>query len=433
MLNEEKLDLVVSQLVENIESRITFYSDEDREFFLENVVNIILLSEQDQVEYNLYCFLEHNYSNYSSLQHNLNEGIGSFVKGIAKGIGRAIGFGKPAEKIAFGAPPTTAIAGKDGKDGRGGEGGTGGGNGEGSGTNPAGIPGGLHQHFHLSNSQMQQQGQAQGSGSGVPNVNLGHMQQQTVQGSPGARVAQTGKGDIDQSKDKTTFHGDVVGGDKVGGDKMSGNAAKAGRDLTQQKLSGNAQAQAGNVEDNRKQSVSSTAGDSNTTTTIAQPNTQGQKAAAQARTRQSMSKAAFIERHGEEEGLKRHAAHREVRRGQAAKQRASARAAAANQGTQTTKQTATADTKGAAGGDSKVGNVDFGSGPRGHTMGDGGRSTASTTTPPSTPAKQEKKTNRSKSGRSSGSAPATEEPSKVNDSVDMSVLYADYMNRFLKG
>ncbi len=417
MLNEEKLDLVVSQLVENIESKITFYSDEDREFFIENVVNIILLSEQDQVEYNLYCFLEHNYENHTSLQHNLNEGIGSFVKGIAKGVGRMLGFGKPAEKIAFGAPPTTTIAGKDGRDGRGKEGGSGGGSGEGSDTNPAGVPGGIHLHL----SQNQQQGQAQGSGRGVPNVTLGHMQ--TVQGSAGARVAQTGKGDIDQSKDKTTVHGDVVGGDKVGGDKMSGNAAKAGRDLTQQDVSGNAQAQAGNVEDNRKQSVTSTAGDSQTTSTVAQPNTQGQKAAAQARTRQSMGKAAFIERHGEEEGAKRHAAYRAGRN-----QRASARAAAANQGTQTTKQTATTDTKGAAGGDSKVGNVDFGSGPKGHTMG------ANTTTTQATPApaKPEKNTNRSKSGRSSRSAPATE-PSNIGDSVDMSVLYADYMNRFLKG
>ena len=414
MLNEEKLDLIVSQLVENIESRITFYSDEDREFFVENVVNIILLSEQDQVEYNLYCFLEHNYENHTSLQHNLNEGIGSFVKGVAKGIGRALGFGKPAEKIAFGAPPTTTVSapvskdrdgggGKDGKDGKGG-----GGSGEGSGTN-SGVPGGIH----IYNNQQQQQGQAQAGDRGNANLTLAPMQ--NVQGSAGARVAQTGKGDIDQSKDKTTVHGDVVGGDKVGGDKMSGNAAKAGRDLTQQKISGNAQAQAGNVEDNRKQSVTSTAGDSKTTTTIAQPNTQGQKAAAQARTRQSMGKAAFIERHGEEEGAKRHAAYRAGRN-----QRASTRAAAANQGTQTTKQTATTDTKGAAGGDSKVGNVDFGSGPKGHTMG------ANTTTAQATPApaKPEPKSK----GR-------TKKSTKVvaTESVEVTDLYSDYMNRFLKG
>jgi hypothetical protein len=380
MLNEEKLDLIVSQLVENIESRITFYSDEDREFFVENVVNIILLSEQDQVEYNLYCFLEHNYENHTSLQHNLNEGIGSFVKGIAKGVGRMLGFGKPAEKIAFGAPPTTTVSApvskdRDGKSGGGSDGG----------------------------SKKPKAPKTNTGGSGNP-INIHISNANAAAG-----------GDLDQSKDKTTVHGDAVGGDKVGGDKMTDNAAKAGRDLTQQHLSGNAQAQAGNVEDNRKQSVTSTAGDSQTTSTVAQPNTQGQKAAAQARTRQSMGKAAFIERHGEEEGAKRHAAYRAGRN-----QRASTRAAAANQGTQTTKQTATTDTKGAAGGDSKVGNVDFGSGPKGHTMG------ANTTTTQATPApaKPEPKSK----GR-------TKKSTKVvaTESVEVTDLYSDYMNRFLKG
>ncbi len=391
MLNEEKLDLIVSQLVENIESRITFYSDEDREFFVENVVNIILLSEQDQVEYNLYCFLEHNYENHTSLQHNLNEGIGSFVKGIAKGVGRMLGFGKPAEKIAFGAPPTTTVSAPVSKDRDGG----GGKDGKGGGGKESTEKSDHEKYVELIRA-------AREGGTTVNNTN-------DLRGAGAS-------GQVDASTGRTTTTIKT-------GDVMSGNAAKAGRDLTQQDVSGNAQAQAGNVEDNRKQSVTSTAGDSQTTSTVAQPNTQGQKAAAQARTRQSMGKAAFIERHGEEEGAKRHAAYRAGRN-----QRASARAAAANQGTQTTKQTATTDTKGAAGGDSKVGNVDFGSGPKGHTMG------ANTTTTQATPApaKPEKNTNRSKSGRSSRSAPATE-PSNIGDSVDMSVLYADYMNRFLKG
>jgi hypothetical protein len=393
MLNEEKLDLIVSQLVENIESRITFYSDEDREFFVENVVNIILLSEQDQVEYNLYCFLEHNYENHTSLQHNLNEGIGSFVKGIAKGVGRMLGFGKPAEKIAFGAPPTTTISApvskdRDGKDGKGGGKG---GEGDGSGKGKKGSGKSTHERY-IELAKAIKGGDMSFDFTGV-----------------GAQ------GNVEVGRTTNTIKT---------GDVMSGNAAKAGRDLTQQDVSGNAQAQAGNTEDNRQQSTTSTAGDSNTQSVVAQPNTQGQKAAAQARTRQSMSKAAFIERHGEEEGLKRHAAHREVRRGQAANQRASARAAAANQATQTTKQTATTDTKGAAGGDSKVGNVNFGSGPEGHTMGDGGRTTSTTSTTTPAPAKPEPKSK----GR-------TKKSTKVvaTESVEVTDLYSDYMNRFLKG
>ena len=46
MLNEEKLDLVVQQLAESIESKIQFYSDEDREFFIENVINEELTPQQ---------------------------------------------------------------------------------------------------------------------------------------------------------------------------------------------------------------------------------------------------------------------------------------------------------------------------------------------------------------------------------------------------
>jgi hypothetical protein len=402
MLNEEKLDLVVSQLVENIESRIKFYSDEDREFFVENVVRIILLSEQDQVEYNLYCFLEHNYENHSSLQHNLNEGIGNFVKGVAKSVGRMLGFGKPAEKIAFGAPPTTTVSApvskdRDGKDGKDGKGGGKGGEGDGSGKGKKGSGKSTHERY----------------------IELARA---VRGGDPSFDFTGVGaQGNVEVGRTTTTIKT---------GDVMSGNAAKAGRDLTQQDVSGNAQAQAGNVEDNRQQSVTSPAGDSQTTSTVAQPNTQGQKAAAQAKQTKSGGKYKnyqhFLDLHGgdEEKARKDHAAYRAP----ANKRRADARAAAANQGTQTTKQTATTDTKGAAGGDSKVGNVDFGSGPRGHTM--GARTNTTQATP--APAKPEKNTNRSKSGRSSRSAPATE-PSNIGDSVDMSVLYADYMNRFLKG
>ena len=375
MLNEEKLDLVVQQLAESIESKIQFYSDEDREFFIENVINIILLSEQDKVEHNLYCFLEHNYENYGSLQTNLNEGIGSFVKGVFKGIGRTLGFGKPAEKIAFGAPPTTTVGipGKDGKDGKpsgGGEGGGGGGDGSGEGKKKKPVGG-------------------------------------TVYNGP-----------VTIYKGKKIRTGDQLhaGAKKVAGDMLSGNAAKAGRDISQVDAKDNAQVQTGNVEDNRTQTAK-TQVSADSKPVVAQPNTQAQKAAAQARTRQSMSRTAFIERHGEEEGAKKYAAHREARRGQASNQRARAKASASNAAQQNTKQTATVDSKAGAVGDTKVGDVDFGAGASGHKMGD-----RTTTTP--APAKPETKPTKSKK---------SSKPVVAAESVDLTDMYSDYMNRFLKG
>lgn len=411
---EEKLDIIVNHLVENIDSRVKFYSDEDREFFIENVVNIILLSEEDKLEYNLYCFLEHNYSNYGKLQQNLNEGIGSFVKGVFKGIGRAVGFGKPAEKIAFGAPPTTAVAGKDGKDGKEASGGGSGGGKSGAGEGGGG--GGTVQNFYLN----QQQQQATGGGGETPR--LGHMANQ--QGSPGGSINQA-HGDLDASKNKTTVHGDVVGGDKAGGDILKGNAQKAGGDISNVKASDNAQVATGRVEDNRKQSVSttSTGGDGGESkSTIAQPNTQGQKAAAAAKTRQSMSKQAFIDKHGAEEGAKRHAAYRGARNA-SAKQRASARAAAANQATQNTKQTATVDSKGGsggAGGEAKTSGVDFGAGAKGHTFGTRTSNDSSSPAPASKPEPKPAK----KSSRKKAAEPVAE---SVTD------LYADYLSKMLKG
>lgn len=380
MINQEKLELVVEQLVENIESKIKFYSDEDREFFIENVVNIILLSEEDQVDYNIYCFLEHNYENYAPLQQNLNEGVLDFIKGGVRAVGRALGFGKPAEKIAFGAPPTTTVGipGKDGKDGKPGGGGGGEGTGEGTDT--------------------------------------------------GKKKKKKGKGD-------THYHGPVTmikGKDVATGDLMSGKAAKAGRDLTQVTATDNAQVQSGNVEDNRKQ-TSTVTPSADSSPTVALPNTQGQKAAAQARTRQSMTLSAHKERYGEEEGAKRYAAHREARRGQAANQRARAKASAANAAQQNTKQTATVDSKAGTVGDTKVGDIDFGAGASGHKMGD-----RTTTTP--APAKPEPKPTKPEPKPASTPAPAKKSKSKKSskpvvaaESVDLANMYADYMNRFLKG
>lgn len=373
MLNEEKLEFVVQQLSENIQSKIEFYSDDDREFFIENVVNIILLSEQDKVEYNLYCFLEHNYENYAPLQRNLNEGIGSFVKGVVKGVGRALGFGKPAEKIAFGAPPTTTVtmAGKDGKDG--GTGKSGGGDGSSGGTG----------------------------------------KKKKSSGSPS----------------QVHYHGTVIKGKGISaGDVLSGSSVKAGRDVSQVDAKDNSQVQTGNVEDRRKQSVATTA-TADSTPEVAQPNTQGQKAAAQAKTRQSMSKTAFVEKHGEEEGSKRYAAHREARRGQAANQRAKTKVATSNQAAQNTKQSASVSSSGGKVGNVGVKDVDFGSGAKGHTMGDGSRQSATssktttTTTTSSSPSTANTPTPKKKSKKAKD----------VSESVNLGDMYSDYMNRFMKG
>ena len=423
---EEKLDIIVNRLVENIDSRVKFYSDEDREFFIENVVNIILLSEEDKLEYNLYCFLEHNYSNYGKLQQNLNEGIGSFVKGVFKGIGRAVGFGKPAEKIAFGAPPTTAVAGKDGKDGKDSKEASGGGSG-GSGGSGGGKSAYEAELEHQRILDMRRSG-------ATHDTRLANAERR----DSGPKIDLRGvgaQGDVDASSAKstetTTIKGDLVTGDKSGGDMLKGNAQKAGGDISNVKASGNAQVATGRVEDNRKQSVSTTStggGGGESKSTIALPNTQGQKSAAEAKTRQSMGKQAFIDKYGADEGAKRHAAYRGSRNA-SAKQRASARAAAANQATQNTKQTATVDSKGGsggAGGEAKTSGVDFGAGAKGHTFGDGGKQSASVKTNDSSPAPASKPEPKpaKKSSKKKAAEPVAE---SVTD------LYADYLSKMLKG
>ena len=131
MDTNERLEAALFELVYHIDDHINFYSEEARLYFIENVIDIIIDSPEENVEQNLFYFLEENYYNYPQMQNSLNEGIGDWVRGAAKAVGSAIGGvgrafkqglagGRPAEKIAFGPAPTTqVVAGKEGGSGGG--------------------------------------------------------------------------------------------------------------------------------------------------------------------------------------------------------------------------------------------------------------------------------------------------------------------------
>ena len=108
--DDQNLKNITLQLASSIDSQIQFYSDDDRIYFIENVITILMTSDSASIKTNMKNFVVENYENGYELSEDINEGIGSFVKGFAKGVGRVLGFGRPAEKIAFGAPPTTQDA-----------------------------------------------------------------------------------------------------------------------------------------------------------------------------------------------------------------------------------------------------------------------------------------------------------------------------------
>ena len=108
--DDQNLKNITLQLASSIDSQIQFYSDDDRIYFIENVITILMTSDSASIKTNMKNFVVENYENGYELSEDINEGIGSFVKGFAKGVGRVLGFGRPAEKIAFGAPPTTPDA-----------------------------------------------------------------------------------------------------------------------------------------------------------------------------------------------------------------------------------------------------------------------------------------------------------------------------------
>ena len=108
--DDQNLKNITLQLASSIDSQIQFYSDDDRIYFIENVITILMTSDSASIKTNMKNFVVENYENGYELSEDINEGIGGFVKGFAKGVGRVLGFGRPAEKIAFGAPPTTPDA-----------------------------------------------------------------------------------------------------------------------------------------------------------------------------------------------------------------------------------------------------------------------------------------------------------------------------------
>jgi len=108
--DDQNLKNITLQLASSIDSQIQFYSDDDRIYFIENVITILMTSDSASIKTNMKNFVVENYENGYELSEDINEGVGSFVKGFAKGVGRVLGFGRPAEKIAFGAPPTTQDA-----------------------------------------------------------------------------------------------------------------------------------------------------------------------------------------------------------------------------------------------------------------------------------------------------------------------------------
>ena len=108
--DDQNLKNITLQLASSIDSQIQFYSEDDRIYFIENVITILMTSDSASIKTNMKNFVVENYENGYELSEDINEGIGGFVKGFAKGVGRVLGFGRPAEKIAFGAPPTTQDA-----------------------------------------------------------------------------------------------------------------------------------------------------------------------------------------------------------------------------------------------------------------------------------------------------------------------------------
>ena len=108
--DDQNLKNITLQLASSIDSQIQFYSDDDRIYFIENVITILMTSDSASIKTNMKNFVVENYENGYELSEDINEGIGGFVKQFAKGVGRVFGFGRPAEKIAFGAPPTTPDA-----------------------------------------------------------------------------------------------------------------------------------------------------------------------------------------------------------------------------------------------------------------------------------------------------------------------------------
>lgn len=147
------LELLLENIAVELDQVIEFDSDEEKKFFLESVLSIVVTSEPEYLEENLNQFLVENYQEPELLQEGIldtlgriGRGIGGAIKGTLKHTGKFIkrvGQGIGAAMPKFGShygdvnvyKGRKGQDGKDGRDrdGRGGSGGGGSGGGGGGG------------------------------------------------------------------------------------------------------------------------------------------------------------------------------------------------------------------------------------------------------------------------------------------------------------
>jgi hypothetical protein len=110
-MEENKLQQFVNNLVESIDNVLEFETEEEKKYFYENIIDIILSSDESEVQNNINKFLEENYELSDEVRGKLNEGvisaigsgIGSVFSGVGKGIGAAVrGIGSGIKSVGKG-------------------------------------------------------------------------------------------------------------------------------------------------------------------------------------------------------------------------------------------------------------------------------------------------------------------------------------------
>lgn len=140
------LELLLENIAVELDQVIEFDSDEEKEFFLESVLSIVVTSEPEYLEENLNEFLVENYQEPELLQEGILDTLGKIGKGIGwavkgslkaggrfiKDVGKGIGHAMPKFGSHYGDVNIRKGGdGKDGRDGRDGSGGGGSGGGDG--------------------------------------------------------------------------------------------------------------------------------------------------------------------------------------------------------------------------------------------------------------------------------------------------------------
>lgn len=136
-METNKLQLVLEQIAAEIESVIEFDNDQEKQFFLESVLTIIVDSEPEYLEENIQDFLQDNYQEPQLLQEGIMDTLGriaggigwavkgtlkhtgKFIKNVGKGIGAAMPkFGSHYGDVNIKKYGSDDKDGKDGKDGK---------------------------------------------------------------------------------------------------------------------------------------------------------------------------------------------------------------------------------------------------------------------------------------------------------------------------